>query len=258
MKLNDLRITNAIVGAYAELFCENVESDVLITGAGPAGLVAARCLANRGVRVVVVEKRLSTGGGIWGGGMLMNRVIVQEEAVEILDDFGVRHRPAKDAEKLHVVDSVELASALTLRALQAGATILNGVSVEDVRMADGRVNGLVVNWTPIKQIELHVDPLTLGARAVIDATGHEAVVVNLVQRRNLKLRTPSGQMIGEQPMNADEGETFVVEHTGEVFPGLYVTGMAVCASFGGSRMGPIFGGMLLSGRKVALQVAKGL
>jgi len=125
-------------------------------------------------------------------------------------------------------------------------------------MIDGRVAGLVINWTPIKQIELHVDPLTLGSKAVLDATGHDAVVVNLVQRRGLELNTPTGEMIGEQPMNADEGEAFVVECTGEVFPGLHVSGMAVCASFGGSRMGPIFGGMLLSGRKIALQLAETL
>ena len=210
------------------------------------------------VKTTVIERKLSAGGGIWGGGMLMNRVIVQDSALEILDDFGIRHASARDGEGLHVVDALELAAGLTLRALHAGVTILNGVSVEDIRMADGRVNGLVVNWTPIKQVELHVDPLTLGARAVIDATGHDAVVVNLVQRRNLKLKTPSGQMVGEQPMNADEGENFVVKHTGEVFPGLYLSGMAVCASFGGSRMGPIFGGMLLSGKKVADQIVQAL
>ena len=42
-----------------------------------------------------------------------------------------------------------------------------------------------------------------------------------------------------------------MEKTGEVCPGLYVAGMAAAALHGTPRMGPIFGGMLLSGRKVA-------
>jgi len=49
-----------------------------------------------------------------------------------------------------------------------------------------------------------------------------------------------------------------MQNTREVFPNLYVTGMAANAVFGGPRMGPIFGGMLLSGKKVAEIVIKKL
>ena len=52
-------------------------------------------------------------------------------------------------------------------------------------------------------------------------------------------------------MDAWAGESFVVERVAEPFPGLWVTGMSVCATFGGPRMGPIFGGMMLSGKRVA-------
>lgn len=43
----------------------------------------------------------------------------------------------------------------------------------------------------------------------------------------------------------------VVEGTREIYPGLYVCGMASSAVAGTPRMGPIFGGMMLSGKKVA-------
>ena len=79
-------------------------------------------------------------------------------------------------------------------------------------------------------------------------------VVGKLELHGLELETPAGEILGEGPMNAEAGERFVVEQTGRVYPGLYVAGMAVCAVFGGARMGPIFGGMLLSGEKVAEQV----
>ena len=52
-------------------------------------------------------------------------------------------------------------------------------------------------------------------------------------------------------MNVEESEAGVVEKTGEVFSGLFVAGMSVCDVYNLPRMGPIFGGMLKSGKKVA-------
>ena len=52
-------------------------------------------------------------------------------------------------------------------------------------------------------------------------------------------------------MDVAQAEAGVVEKAGEIFPGLCVAGMSVCAIFGLPRMGPIFGGMLKSGKKVA-------
>ena len=59
-------------------------------------------------------------------------------------------------------------------------------------------------------------------------------------------------------MDAPAGEQFVVDHVTELYPGLWTTGMSICASMGGPRMGPIFGGMLLSGDKVAALVSQAL
>jgi thiamine thiazole synthase len=77
-------------------------------------------------------------------------------------------------------------------------------------------------------------------------------VVALLQKKNeVRLFTETGKIIGERSLWAEVAERDTMNNTREVFPGLYVTGMAANATFGSYRMGPIFGGMLLSGEKAA-------
>ena len=52
-------------------------------------------------------------------------------------------------------------------------------------------------------------------------------------------------------MNVELGEQTTVENTKEIYPGLFVSGMAANGVSGSFRMGPIFGGMLMSGKKAA-------
>lgn len=248
MRQLDERISGAILDAYYRKLSGCVEGDVLIVGAGPAGLTAAMFLAGKKMKVVVVEKRLAPGGGVWGGGMAMNEAVVQDKAIPVLRAAGVRHRPLKGG--LHIVDAMEMASGLCLKAIQSGAVVLNLTTVEDVFVRDGRVKGVVVNRSVVSQ-SMPIDPITLAAEAVIDATGHEAGVVAMLQKRDLLGGLAEGKLAGEAPMDAEAGEEFVVERVAEVHPGLWVAGMSVCAVFGGPRMGPIFGGMLLSGKRVA-------
>ena len=59
-------------------------------------------------------------------------------------------------------------------------------------------------------------------------------------------------------MIAEVGEKTVVENTKEVYPGLFISGMGANAVYGAPRMGPIFGGMLLSGKKAAESILKKL
>lgn len=50
----------------------------------------------------------------------------------------------------------------------------------------------------------------------------------------------------------------ILDNVTEVYPGLWVTGMAANAVHGSQRMGPIFGGMLLSGEYVAQKIIEKL
>ena len=246
VRLSEVEISRTIIQTYHERLLDRLTSDVAIAGAGPSGLVAAYCLAKAGLKVTILEKRLSPGGGIWGGGMGMNIAVVQEEAVSLLGEMGIRSKPAQDG--LYAVDAIELGAGLCWNAVQAGTTLLNLTTVEDLCVSAERVTGVVVNRTMIAGA-LPVDPIVLSARAVLDGTGHEAVLVQSMKKR--RLLTSAVAELGEGPMDATRGEQFVVEHAGEIFPGLWITGMSVSAALGGPRMGPIFGGMLLSGKRVA-------
>ena len=249
--MKEISISRAILERYHAKLSNCIESDVIIAGAGPSGLVAGIELSKAGLTVTILEKRLSPGGGIWGGAIGMNEAVVQDEAIGLLDELGIAHKKQDDG--LHTVDAMELASGLCFRAIKAGATLLNLMTVEDVCIHDNRVRGVVANQTMLVD-SLPIDPIVFSARAVIDATGHEAAVVGAIRRRGLLDGSPARNGV-EGPMNAVAGEAFVVERAGEVYPGLWVAGMSVCATFSGPRMGPIFGGMLLSGKRVAQKVA---
>ena len=251
--LDDVVISRAIVETYFQDLLNYLENDVAIAGAGPAGLTAAYFLAKKGRKVAIFERQLRVGGGMPGGGMMFNKIVIQEEAKKILDEFGIRYQKYQNG--YYVADSLETTSLLTSKAIQAGAKIFNLIAVEDLSLQEGRVNGLVLNWSAVKTAGLHVDPITIRAKAVVDATGHDAVLCRLlVDKGKVTLRTPTGKVAGEGPMWAEKGEEMIIANTGEVFPGLFIAGMTVNAVCGGPRMGPIFGGMLLSGERLSLLI----
>jgi thiazole biosynthesis enzyme len=240
-------VTKAIVTSFLRQFGEYVNSDVIIVGAGPSGLVAGREMGKAGLKVLIIERNNYLGGGFWIGGYFMNKLTLRAPAQELLDELGVPYATA--SEGLYVADAPHACSRLIAATCDAGVKFLNLTLLEDIVVReDNRVAGVVVNWSPIIHLPKEVsalDPVPLETKVVIDATGHDASVAKkLVQRGMLKLA-------GEGALWINKSEDAVVEHTGEVYPGLIVTGMAVASVFGLPRMGPTFGGMLLSGKRAA-------
>lgn len=239
-------VTRAIVKQFGKKLDEFADSEVIIVGAGPSGLMAARELAMKGRKVLVIERNNYLGGGFWLGGYLMNTITVRPPGQEVLDELDIPYE--KDGD-LYTAMGPHACSKLISKACDEGVQILNMTEFEDVVLKkDDRVGGVVINWTPVSELPRQitcVDPISMEAQIVIDSTGHDACVVSKLEERGLTETTGFGGMWVE------EAEDLVVEHTGKVHDGLVVTGMAVSTTYGLPRMGPTFGSMLLSGEKGA-------
>lgn len=245
-QVTEASISRAIVDEFSQWLKEYLVSDVIIVGAGPSGLMAARGLSAAGLKTLIIEGNNYLGGGFWIGGYLMNTLTFRAPGQDILKELGIPYK--KKEEGLFVADAPCACAKLISAACDAGARVLNMTKFDDVLLRAGRVEGTVVNWTAVSSLPRQitcVDPITLESKIVIDATGHDAHVCLSLHKRKL-LELP-----GCGPMDVSASEDLVVEKTGCIYPGLIVCGMAVSCAYGLPRMGPTFSAMLYSGKKAA-------
>ena len=171
-----------------------------------------------------------------------------------------------------VVKHAALFTATVLsKVLQAdNIKLFNAVSVEDLIVkqdAHGQegercVAGVVTNWATVTlfghDTQSCMDPNTISSKVVIGATGHDGPLGASVVKRLAKLglldkdnlNQDNRNMLGMGALDMNTAEDGVVEGTRELAPGIILTGMEVAESNGAARMGPTFGAMMISGRKV--------
>jgi len=252
--LDEKIISQAIVERFYKKLLDNLEVDIAICGAGPSGLICAIELAKERRKVAIFERKLSIGGGMWAGGMFFNEIVVEKDSRELLANLGVHLEKYK--ENYFVADAVECVCALGLEAKRRGVSIFNGIEVEDILIRKDRVSGLVINWSAARIAVLHVDPLSVKAKFVVDATGHDAYVARIAKEKaKIKFKKEKEMVFKESSLWAEKAEKLVEKYTQEICKGLFVCGMAANSVFGLPRMGPVFGGMLLSGKKCACLIA---
>ena len=128
--ITEKKVSEAIITTFLKELRDSVDCDCIICGGGPSGLMCARDLALNKVKVLLVEKNNYLGGGFWIGGYLMNKVVIEESAREILRELRIPFK--KYQEGIYVADSVCACSSLIREACRAGAKILNMTFIEDI------------------------------------------------------------------------------------------------------------------------------
>lgn len=247
--ISEIHVTKTIVNEFLDDFLQNIlDSDVVVVGSGPCGVAAAKYCAEKGLKTVMIERNIYGGGGMWQGGYLMPKNTVGEPANKILEECGVNLKDAGNG--LYVCDSFEMVSKMLASACDAGVKLLNSTNVEDLILKEDHVDGVVIQWYPVQQMPKFItcmDPIAIRSKVVIDATGHDSVLVKRLSEQRSGIPVPKG--CGS--LWVDEAEKQTVELTHEIYPGLIVAGMSATSTYGAPRMGPIFGGMLLAGQKAA-------
>ena len=158
--VREVDITRAIAKEFNDVLMDRAESDVLIIGAGPAGLTASCELSKKGLKVLVIEQNNYLGGGYWLGGYMMNPVTVRDPAQKIWEEMGIPFKKVGDG--LYLTPGPHAVSKLIASACDAGVKFLNLTKFDDLVLKNGRVAGLVVNWMPVSALPRNitcVDPI---------------------------------------------------------------------------------------------------
>jgi len=262
--IEEAQVSRAMIKRYFTSMYERVISDVVIVGAGSAGLSAAYTLASSrpDLKVTIIEANVAPGGGAWLGGQLMTPMVIRKPADRFLREIGVDY---EDEGNFVVVKHAALFTSTLLSKVLAfpDVVMMNATVVEDLIVVNDfegkqRVAGVVTNWTLVAlnhDTQSCMDPNTVTAPVIISATGHDGPMGAFSAKRLVSagLLKELGNMRG---LDMNRAEPAIVNGTREVTPGLILTGMELSEHDGSNRMGPTFGAMIGSGVKAAKEAIR--
>jgi len=180
--------------------------DVVVVGAGPAGATAAKALAEKGIRVLLLDKAEFPRDKPCGGG-LPTRVLKRFPYIEPLIDsvsYGSITYSSSLRYKLDLIREKPLVMmvlrkdfdfGLVKLAINAGVTFQGGKSIADIVIQDSKASVMLDDGT------------TIEAKMVIGCDGMRSTVAEKTNL-NKKLEILCVTLVQEQPMTPKQLTTF--------------------------------------------------
>src|SRR5256712_11686685 len=101
--LRERDITRQIAREHFQEFDRLIESDVIVVGAGPSGLLCARDLAAAGFKTLLIEQALQLGGGFWSGGHPLQKAHLWAPPGRVLYELETPAQRGSQGERLVVL-----------------------------------------------------------------------------------------------------------------------------------------------------------
>lgn len=253
LPITEAEISREMATRYMQDLVDYAECDVVVVGAGPAGLMAAYELGKHNVKTALIEANISPGGGAWVAGQLFSAMVIRKPADKILDELGV---PYIEKDNYVILKhAAQYTSQVLAKALShESVKLFNGVAVEDLMTENNEaVRGVVTNWMPVTKLhgqQCCMDPNMIASKVVISSCGHDGPFGASGVKR-LKQIGMFDDVPGMKALDVNASERDIIKYTSEVVPGMILAGMEVAEAYGTNRMGPSFGAMLVSGQKAA-------
>lgn len=252
--IRESTVSREMTKRYMTDLMDHAETDVVVVGAGSAGLSCAYELSKHGVQVTLIEQNVAPGGGAWLGGQLFSAMIVRKPAHEFLDELEI---PYDDCGDYVVIKHAAIFTSTIMSKLLVSPNVklFNATAAEDLIIKNGHVKGVVTNWALVAQnhdMQCCMDPNVIEAKVVVSCAGHDGPFGASGVKRLKKLGMVDS-IPGMGALDMNTAEDAIVNKTREVVPGMVVAGMEVAEVDGHPRMGPTFGAMMISGQRAAFE-----
>ena len=199
-------------GNQAYLGCKvgfAMKYDVVVVGAGPAGSTAAKCLAEKGINVLLIDKSKFPRDKPCGGGLptrVWKRFPYIEELIDSVSYGSITHSSSlkykfefiRDKPLIVTVLRNEFDNGLVKIAVEKGATFFDGKQVTDIMIYDDKTT---IQLDDRKKIE---------AQVVIGCDGIKSIVAEKSELSQKDSKKCIG-LLQEKSMTAKQLDTFFTE-----------------------------------------------